>query len=334
MSRFPSVSIVENVDRTLFEHEIRPGNRPVVLKGLVSHWPAVRAARQSPEALGAYLKLYDNGQPAKVSVCPARENGRYFYKPDMSGMNYRDIPGRVGEVIDRLLARRGQGDSIYIQAIRAEDHLPGLARELPMPLLDASVAPRLWIGNDILTQTHFDQSVNIACHVAGEKTFTLFAPDQIANLYPGPLDLTPAGVPVSMVDLDSPDFERFPRFRHALASACEARLEPGDALFIPALWWHHVRTRGPLNLLVNYWWNEVPAEAYPPFVALYMAALSLKRVPTDQREAWRSLVDYFIFDEGGDPTGHLPGVKSVFRGDLTTSEIEAYKRNFRDNVKL
>ncbi len=102
------------------------------------------------------------------------------------------------------------GDSVYVQAIQADQHLPDLIRHLPMPLLDEGVHPRLWIGNSVLTQTHFDESVNIACHVAGDKVFTLFPPEQVANLYPGPLDLTPAGVPVSMVDLDAQDFERFP----------------------------------------------------------------------------------------------------------------------------
>ena len=333
MSAVPAVPVAEKVDRAMFEHDIRPGNRPVVLKGLVADWPVVRAARTSPEALGAYLKSFDAGRPAKVAICPASEQGRYFYNDDMSGMNYRSIPGTVTQVVDRLLADKGGGDSIYVQAIQADQHLPGMVAALPMPLVDG-VRPRLWIGNSILTQTHFDESVNIACHVAGEKTFTLFPPEQVANLYPGPLDLTPAGVPVSMVDLDAPDLERFPNFKTALAAAQAARLEPGDALFIPALWWHHVRTTGPLNLLVNYWWNEVPAAAYSPFSTLYLAALSLKRVPADQRQAWRDLVNYFIFDEGGEPMGHLPDVPSVFQHDLTTEQMETYKRYFRENIKL
>ena len=35
-----------------------------------------------------------------------------------------------------------------------------------------------------------------------------------------------------------------------------ADLEPGDAIYIPALWWHAVQATGELNVLVNYWWNE------------------------------------------------------------------------------
>ncbi|MEI9904555.1 MAG: hypothetical protein WDN06_11690 [Asticcacaulis sp.] len=57
-------------------------------------------------------------------------------------------------------------------------------------------------------------------------------------------------------------------------------------------------------------------------------------MPADQRQAWRDLVNYFIFEEGGEPMGHLPDVPSVFQHDLTTEQLESYKRYFRENVKL
>ncbi|WP_204333426.1 cupin-like domain-containing protein, partial [Proteus mirabilis] len=78
--------------------------------------------------------------------------------------------------------------------------------------------------------THFDASDNIACVAAGRRRFTLFPPDQTANLYIGPLDHNVAGQPLSMVDMATPDFARFPRFREALAAARTAELEPGDAI--------------------------------------------------------------------------------------------------------
>ena len=92
-----------------------------------------------------------------------------------------------------------------------------------MPLLDPGVLPRLWLGNSLRTATHFDYASNIAVHVAGAKTFTLFPPDQAANLYPGPLDFTPAGEPISMVDFDAPDLVRYPFCRSvAIRRGCPA----------------------------------------------------------------------------------------------------------------
>ena len=66
------------------------------------------------------------------------------------------------------------------------------------------------------------------------RRFTLFAPELVDRLYIGPLDLTPAGQPISLVDLAAPDLARFPRFAEALPQAQVVTLEPGDALFIPA----------------------------------------------------------------------------------------------------
>ena len=78
-----------------------------------------------------------------------------------------------------------------------------------------------------------------------------------------------------MVDLHRPDFERFPRFREALAHAQPAELGPGDAIHIPSLWWHHVEALGSFNAMINYWWNAVPSFMDTPMNTLLHAMLSL-----------------------------------------------------------
>src|SRR3546814_13116949 len=90
--------------------------------------------------------------------------------------------------------------------------------------------------------------MNVACCVAGRRRFTLFPPDQLANLYPGPFELTPAGTPVSMVDPFAPDLDRYPRFAEAWSHASEATLEPGDALYLPYMWWHGVESLEPVSI--------------------------------------------------------------------------------------
>lgn len=185
----------------------------------------------------------------------------------------------------------------------------------------------LWIGNTLRTQTHFDYFANIAVHVAGEKTFTLFAPDQTGNLYPGPLDRTPAGVPVSMASMEESNFDRYPRLREAMANAVRADLEPGDGLYIPPLWWHHVQTTGPLNMLVNYWWNPARPDLINPTSALNIAALAWKEMPDYQRQAWRELLNYFVFEDKGDPVAHLPkDAQGVFKSNPSSQEMAALIR--------
>ena len=67
---------------------------------------------------------------------------------------------------------------------------------------------------------------NLACVVAGRRRVTLFPPAQLENLYIGPLDHTPAGQAVSLVDFHAPDPARFPKFTEALRHARGAVLEP------------------------------------------------------------------------------------------------------------
>ena len=165
----------------------------------------------------------------------------------------------------------------------------------------------LWMGNRTTAAIHFDMSHNIAACMVGKRRFTLFPPDQIANLYPGPLFPTPAGQVVSMVDLHDPDLDRYPRFAKALEAAQVAELEPGDVLVYPAMWWHQVDALDDFNVLINYWWNEAPAYLDSPMNTVLHAMLSLRDRSPAERAAWRELFDYYIFGDSEAPRAHLPG---------------------------
>ena len=188
---------------------------------------------------------------------------------------------------------------------------------------DERVEPRAWIGSAIVTPAHFDESHNVAVCVAGRRRFTVFPPEQVANLYVGPLDNTPAGMPMSLVDFAKPDLERFPRFREAWASARIADLEPGDAIYLPPLWWHHVQSLERFNMLVNYWWRAAaPGRAVPPFTldALMHAAATVRALPDAQRRAWRHLFEHYLFDVDRDVAGHIPPERQGVLGPMSAEE--------------
>jgi hypothetical protein len=176
--------------------------------------------------------------------------------------------------------------------------------------------PRLWLSNRVTVQTHYDLSYNLACVVGGRRRFTLFPPEQIANLYVGPLEFTLAGQPISMVRLDAPDHARFPRFRDALAQAQVAEMEPGDSLFIPYMWWHHVEALDTFNLLVNYWWDDTPPWNGSPFEALFHALMSVHSLPPDKRAIWKKVFEHHVFETDGSATEHLPPAKRGVQGTL------------------
>jgi hypothetical protein len=250
-----------------------------------------------------------------------------FYGADFTGFNFSQVDGGLQQLLSAIVESAGSRH-IYMGSTPTAQLLPGFAAENPLHLVDGRpTEARIWIGNDSVVAPHFDESDNIACVVSGSRRFTVFPPEQVGNLYVGPIDNTMAGQPASLVEIDDPDFARFPRFRDALRHGLFAELEPGDAIYIPALWWHGVRATGPLNVLVNYWWQDTPVDAGSPMVALAAALLSVALLPEEKRLAWRSMFDHFVFGLNGDPAAHIP---EHARGALgrSTPALRQTLRNF------
>ena len=314
-----------DVDATLFEKTIRPRGRPAILCNLVQTWPATRAGLESPGALSLYLKSFDGGRPAPLFEAPAHITGRFFYNDTLDGFNFESKRASLSEVLDRLQGSLGErsAPALYAGSVSLPIYFPGFSQANKLNgLIGGSVIESIWIGNRTCIAPHFDNTENIACVVGGRRRFTLFPPDQISNLYPGPLELTPAGQPVSLVDVRNPDLERFPRYAEALRAAEVAELGPGDALYIPALWWHNVEALEDFNVLVNYWWRDVPEYFDSPSSSLLHCLLTIKSLPPEQRQGWKAVFDYLIFQSGGTALEHLaPQTRGLF-GDLTEADAD------------
>lgn len=301
------VPVITGITPAQFAAEVLPAYRPVVLRGLVDHWPAVAAGRLGVAAMAAYLRRFDGGRPANVMIAAPDVEGRFFYAPDLDGFNFTRAQVMVPILLDRLVALAADPapPALYAGAATAPDTFPGWVTENPLPLATPDATPRLWIGNASRVSTHYDVSSNIAAVVAGRRRFVLFPPEQVANLYVGPLDQTIAGQPTSMVDLEAPDLTAYPRFAAAMATMQVAELEPGDAIFVPSLWWHDVKASGPLNLLVNYWWGQQAAAS--PFAALIHSLLAVRDLPAGERAAVKAWFDHYVFGaEAGRAADHLP----------------------------
>lgn len=301
------IQVWHDVDRETFQTEIVALDRPAVLKSLVREWPAVQAATRSPAALTSYLSEYDAGEKISVCVGPPAIKGRFFYKDDLRGFNFDRVDRTLISTLKALSATElYEPPAIAMQAMSVADNLPGFRDDNYLSLLDESILPRMWLGNKTVTATHYDTSQNIACAVAGRRRITFFPPEQIANLYPGPLLLTPGGAHVSMVDLREPDFSRYPMFENALTEASQAEIEPGDAIYIPSLWWHNVESLDKFSVQVNYWWGRSEATDVTPYQSLLHGLLTIPDLPVEQRKVWRAFFDYFVFQIDQDPAAHLP----------------------------
>jgi hypothetical protein len=312
-------------DLATFRNEIVPANRPAVLRGLIKNWPAVKAGLQSARALCDYVKSFDCGREVDMLFGDPAIQGRFFYRDDLGALNFERRPEKISAVLERLLSSAGDAaaPAISIQSASVPDFLPHFADQNSTNLADPAAIPRIWIGNAITVAAHYDISDNIACVVGGRRRFTFFPPEQIGNLYVGPIHFTPAGQPVSMVSLDEPDLSRYPRYRQALAAAQTAELEPGDAVYIPYLWWHHVKSLERFNVLVNYWWDSANVHFGSPYDCLLHGFLTLRHLPPNQRAAWRAVFDHYVFQTDGDPVAHLPPERRGALGPMS-AELAAH----------
>ncbi|MGH8224385.1 MAG: cupin-like domain-containing protein [Woeseiaceae bacterium] len=281
---------------------------PLLLKGLVEHWPAVRAARESVDGAVAYLQSFYRGATVGAWFGGPEIGGRYFYNDDMSGFNYKTVMMKLNAVLETLRRHRDDpaAPAVYVGSTTVETCLPGFREQNDIGFGGIEPLMSVWLGNRGRVAAHFDLPDNLACTVVGRRRFTLFPPEQLENLYVGPLDFTPAGQSISLVDFADPDFERYPRFRTAMQHAQVAETEPGDAVFIPSMWWHHVEALESFNVLINYWWRKSPDYMGTPAGALNHALLTLRDLPKEQRKAWENIFRHYVFDADESTAAHVP----------------------------
>jgi lysine-specific demethylase 8 len=204
---------------------------PVVLRGAAADWPACQ--RWSPAffrarfaALEVHVRL---GLPAR---------GVPYYQPEAQ---YRRRMS-VAEFLDHLEAR----ERCYVDSdefVRFE----GLEQDHRFAELvgDADKYSSLWLGCGTRSGLHYDIMSNFLVQVFGSKRAIVMAPEHGRAAYSFPDDPTKSRVcPLE------PDLVAYPRF--AAVTLLEAELGPGDVLFIPRSWWHHLTAEGP-SISLNAW---------------------------------------------------------------------------------
>ncbi|MEQ1707196.1 MAG: cupin-like domain-containing protein [Terricaulis sp.] len=303
--------------------EIRATGEPALMKGLAKHWPIIAAAQQGDAACAGYLRGLASTEPVPFMRALPEVEGRLHYGDSVGTLNFERKASSLGDFLTELIAEasKPRPDSLALQGLPAPERLPGFMEANQLAILPPAIIPRLWIGNAAKVAIHHDPTENVACVAAGRRRFTLFPPEQVGNLYMGPFQPTPAGVQVSMVHLTAPDLDCFPRFATALAAASHAELEPGDAIYIPYQWYHHVEALDRFNVLVNYWWDSARADIGSPWDAFMHGMMTLRTLPRDQRRAWQAMFEHYVFLANGDPGAHLPPAARGILGATSPQDI-------------
>jgi hypothetical protein len=148
---------------------------------------------------------------------------------------------------------------MYLRQYNIFNLLPELLRYLPdHPLYphDRQLVRNFWMGANTLQPLHYDAhwrvlgTCNLFAQIYGKKKIVLASPEQSPFLYPRRGEQT--DYHLSAVDIEAPDFERFPLLRQATFWSGE--VEGGDLLFVPLDYWHFMQSLGA-SISVSAWWH-------------------------------------------------------------------------------
>ena len=301
---------------------------PIILRGLVSDWSLVKAGEQSPGKAMEILQSHSSKKPVGVYIAPPEAEARFFYNQDCTGFNYQSKYLQLSDIFAQIRETENNPDHsyYYMNSLTLDNCFPGLraANDLSFDhqaFTNNQPLSKVWVGTESIAAAHYDVPSNLACCVLGARRFTLFPPEQIHNLYPGPLEPTPGGQVITMVDLKNPDFERFPRVRRALEAAVVVDLQPGDAVYYPSMWWHQVEALSPFNIMINFWWLRSPAYMGNPMDIVMHAIMGIRDRPEAEKNAWREVFEYYIFGPADTPREHLPTSIQGALGELDDDSI-------------
>jgi Cupin-like domain len=220
------IDTVDTIAPTEFKRDFIDKNRPLLMRKVTADWPAMR--KWSFEYF-ASLKLPKRLYLEKDNVMQRT--------PEYDELEYGDYIRRLMD--DDGSASKRQG---YLSVFKIFRAFPHLKEDVDFSLfsqfkLKNTVAG--WIGPaGTVTGYHIDWGDNVFAQICGRKELRLVAPKDSKYMYPN--NRFDQGTTSSEVDVDDYDPQRFPLFERA--TEYRIVVHPGDMLFIPRGWWHHVRS--------------------------------------------------------------------------------------------
>jgi len=251
---------------TVCREEIRMeclnGTDPVLVSDGIADWPALQ--RWSPSFLAATVAH----RPVDVFVS---STGSFSYTPDGGALDpenqfvMQDRP--FGDAAAAIVDESASSPKYYISQQDIALRLPELLTDLRFPMRSEGTRLNLWFGSSgTVTQLHFDPRNNLYAQIYGSKRFTVFGPEETPYLYPFPQASLYAHF--SYVDPEKPEPEHLPLLQRA--RRITFTITAGQLLFLPAFWWHHVRSTG-VSISANQWWPPTRSQCCGPYGMRYLA---------------------------------------------------------------
>jgi len=246
----PQLATLNEPAAAEFREQIAAG-RPVLVNGGLSEWPA--------------MLRWDHDYLRNAAVKDGVTLG--IFQADRASDWLKTVDGAMpmAEIVDRIWQARPEDPfprgSLFYMKQQPLQNFPGLLKDVRRPQFypDNIVEVNLWVGGQgSWSPLHFDMADNLMCQVLGTRRVWLYEPGQSRDLYPvfatGALDNPDVPAHFSMIgDVRAADTGRFARFA-GVQPAAAVDLEPGQMLYVPPYWWHHVEIVDGPAILVNFWY--------------------------------------------------------------------------------
>ncbi len=255
---------------------LQDGNRPFLVKGSVD--ARIRETFWTPSGLRSVIGARE--------VLVTRSDGATFDYTEHGVPQYSNVLLPFGEAMDLIESSKAPGPCYYLRRNLLTELGVGNDETLPGAFLltrGTKKSERLWVSSQgSVTPLHYDTRNNLLAQMHGSKVVTMFPSSEHERMYP--MEFTGTHL-LSHVDPETVDESRFPNFPCDLQITVE--FHPGDTLFIPPFWWHHVRSR-ELSISVNVFWQLRPEQFLVPNSIEYLRVMYKKN----------GLADLFTEDAG------------------------------------
>ncbi len=220
--KLAKVDKVATIDPHEFSDSYFTPLRPLIIQDLAKSWPALK--KWTPE----FFKDQHGSQLVKVYDESFVEAGEH-YMTKAKSISMKDFITAIMSTSQDL--------RMFLYNIKSE--IPSLIEDITFPssLVDGLSKKFVFMFfgcKDSVTQMHFDIDMSHVFHTSifGRKTITLFPFEQGKNLHRYPFTCR------SYVNVHQPDFRQHPRLKNA--EGYRVVLEPGETLYIPSGYWHHL----------------------------------------------------------------------------------------------